>query len=88
MLYYAAGPAMGRQMMSVTIKSDQGFEPGNPKPLFKFQNAGYDQLRNHDLHPNGDRFLIVAPAALPEDEQLVYVSNWLDEVERLVPTAR
>ena len=86
-LYYAAGHPAARQMQSVTVNTDSGFQSGAPTPVFDFRQEGYAELRNYDLHPDGDRFLLVTrDKVLQSDEQLVYVHNWLDEVERLVPT--
>ena len=86
-LYYAAGHPAARQMQSVTVNTDSGFQSGAPTPVFDFRQEGYAELRSYDLHPDGDRFLLVTrDKVLQSDEQLVYVHNWLDEVERLVPT--
>ncbi len=39
-------------------------------------------------HPDGKRFLMAKRGELSENEpqHLIWVQNWLDEVERLVPT--
>jgi serine/threonine-protein kinase len=85
-LYYSAGSAMSRQMMSVDIEYEDGFKPGQPQRIFDFTHAVYLEIRNHALHPDGKRFLMVKPVSSGRDQRLVYVQNWLDEVERLVPT--
>ena len=58
-LYYSAGLAMNRHMMSVAIETKQEFVPGDPQLVFDFTQARWVQLRNHDLHPDGERFLMV-----------------------------
>jgi serine/threonine-protein kinase len=86
MLYYVAGPAMAREMLAVSVNTNDGFESGVPEYLFSFAQEGYSELRSHDLHPDGDRFVIATRDTVRRnDEQLVYVLNWLDEVKRLVP---
>ncbi len=44
--------------------------------------------REHSLHPNGEKFLMVKPGDLSEGEspQLILVQNWLEEVKRKIPT--
>ena len=70
----------------MSISSEQGFVAGIPEHLFDFVSAYLTGIvRNHDLHPDGDRFLIATPGER-RAQQLIYVLNWLDEVERLVPT--
>ena len=84
-LYYSAGTSQRRKMMAVSISNERGFAANVPQALFDFTNAALLLFRSHDLHPNGDRFLIAAPGAR-QVQRLVYVQNWLDEVERLVPS--
>ncbi len=87
-LYYAAGPGMNRQMMAVGISSERGLNLGIPAPVFDFSSNFLGGIvRNHDLHPDDDRFLIAITPEL-KSERLIYIQNWLDEVERLVPTGR
>ena len=75
-------------MMAVSISTERGFTAGIPEPLFDYSSTFLDGfVRNHDLHPDDDRFLIAITPEL-ESERLIYIQNWLDEVERLVPTGR
>jgi serine/threonine-protein kinase len=87
-LYYSAGSTLSRQMMSVAIQTESGFVAGDPQAVFNFTQAWGIGLQNHDLHPGGDRFLFVKPEPSQTDRPLVYVQNWLEEIERLVPTGR
>jgi serine/threonine-protein kinase len=87
-LYYSAGSTMSRQMMSVDIETDSGFIAGDPQLVFEFTHAWWLPLQNHDLHPDGGRFLLVKPTEPSRTARpIVYVQNWLEEVERLVPTS-
>jgi hypothetical protein len=66
---------------------------GTPRLLFEgdfiqeLENTG---AHNYDVARNGQRFLMVAPAAREPGEEarprIVVVENWLEEVKRLVPT--
>ena len=87
-LYYSAGPAKGREMLAVDISVTDGFRAGKPRRLFDFVPVFLPDTRGHDLHPDGGRFLLIKPGAAERGHapRLVYVQNWLDEVERLVPT--
>jgi len=88
-LYYSAGSGMDRQMMSVTTDTEGGFAAGQPQPIFEFTQVFTVDNRSHALHPDGTRFLTVNPHDLAgKTQSLIYVQNWLDEVERLVPTGR
>jgi hypothetical protein len=53
----------------------------------EFDNAG---AHYYDVARNGQRFLMVVPAAREPDEEarprIVVVENWLEELKRLVPT--
>jgi serine/threonine-protein kinase len=85
-LYYEAGPGETRQLFAVGVSTGADFAAGIPEDLFEFRSAFLTGLvRNHDLHVDGDKFLIATPD-LRQAERLIYVDNWLGEVERLVPT--
>ena len=73
-------------MVSVDIKTKPEFKASSPKYIFDFKHAYYLEIRSHALHPEGDRFLMVKPG-VEEDgraQRLIFVENWLDEVERLI----
>jgi serine/threonine-protein kinase len=59
---------------------------GRARPVFADAYA-FQAGRNWDLSPDGSRFLMMKPAQ-PEaaEPRIVVVLNWLDELERLVPT--
>jgi serine/threonine-protein kinase len=84
-LYYEAGLGESRQIFAVSVSSDDEFSAGIPEYLFEFRSAFLMGIvRNHDLHPDGSRFLVATPDER-QSERLIYVENWLDEVERLAP---
>ncbi len=44
--------------------------------------------RNYDIHPDGDRFLMIKRAETSEGlgNQVILVQTWFEELKRLVPT--
>ena len=50
---------------------------------------GPSLLRNHDVAPDGSRFVTVFPGGVDDDassrNQIVIVQNWHEELKRLVP---
>ena len=82
-----------RTMMVVSIATEPTFRAGPPDELFDltpYRLAGGDRARPWDIHPDGDRFLMIreAPPAddTPKGPDFVVVQNWTDELQRLVPT--
>ena len=79
-------------MMVVPVETEPTFTPGNPEVLF---NASAFLLqpgpRLFDIAPDGQRFLWAREGATPVDEtptppDIIVVENWLDELQRLLPT--
>jgi serine/threonine-protein kinase len=83
-LYYRNGTAM----MAVSIQTDPVFRAGSPVKLFEGDFHNQDSSRrDYDLdYPEGRRFLMVEDYE-PEvaSTKLIYVENWAEELERLVP---
>lgn len=86
-LYYsAAGQGIERQLMAVDIKDSLALDVGEPEVRFAFGQVFNADNRSFDVHPDGRRFLVAEPGSAMEGQPLVYVQNWLEEVEQLVPT--
>jgi serine/threonine-protein kinase len=80
----------GNRMMVVLIQTDPTFSPGKPKVLFEGSYvsestpAGYPY---YDIHPDGERFLMMKEGELAQDQSQIHVVlNWFEELKRLVPT--
>jgi hypothetical protein len=73
----------GQQMIRVAIGEGPSFKRGPSSVLFTGSYLG-GPGRRYDLAPDGKRFLMIE-ASSPRDE-LIVVSNWFEELERLVPT--
>jgi serine/threonine-protein kinase len=79
----------GDEMRVVPTRPGRGFESEVSRTLFtlSFHLHGHDE-RTYDVTPDGQRFLAarVPDAAAPR--RIDIVTNWLDELERQVPTGR
>ena len=85
-LYYMAG----QQLTAVPVQIDPTFRvAGEPEPLFEWPFAGIFG-RNFDIDPTGQRFLMSKPVRQTDEgsgsPQIRVVTNWFEELERLVPT--
>ena len=45
-----------------------------------------NDLPSYDISADGQRFLMVKPEGRASVSQLNFVQNWLDELQRLVPS--
>ena len=72
-------------MMVVGVEYDPVLTFGPPRKLFDGQPYG----RAYDLHPDGDRFLMVKQdeaEELPTPPQRIHVVlNWIEELKERVP---
>lgn len=80
-LYYReGGPPL--RLMVVAVKTTPKIVTGTPKHLFDVST-----YTSFDISPDGDRFLMVRPMVDTSGTRpVVVVENWIDELERLVPT--
>ncbi|MFC2142139.1 protein kinase [Acidobacteriota bacterium] len=77
-------------MYAVDIKTDPRFVPGIPTELFKNRLAKASPLRNYDVAPDDQRFLMIRaePDTMEDQIEINVVLNWFEELKRLVPTGR
>ena len=79
-------------LMVAVNNTDPTFVPGIPRPLFEgpYRIGVGVRATPFDVSPNGQRFLMIREAAatdgLPEQPTVVFVENWFDELQRLVPS--
>ena len=83
----------GRQMMAVAVEPGPAFRVGAPRLLFEgdyIQELDNTGAHNYDVSRDGQRFLMVAPAARELEKEarpgIVVVENWVEELKRRVPT--
>ena len=75
-------------VMAVPVDAGESFDAGTPELLFEGDYYFDRSRRTWDVHPDGQRFLMVKSVSRDggqEDVELVLVQNWLSELERLVP---
>ena len=72
-------------MMRVRIQAEPTFSRRTPEVLFTGRSL---RGGNYDISPDGQRFLMLKPAAQTEHTyaQFIVVQNWFEELKRLVPT--
>jgi len=74
----------GRRMMAVSVDPATG-QLGTPAELFHGEFEGGGFLSGYDVTPDGERFLMLRRAAGAEPRQVIIVTNWFKELQRLVP---
>jgi serine/threonine-protein kinase len=78
----------GNKWMAVQVDLETG-RPGMPTQLFEGPyRASAGGLRQYDVTPDGQRFLMVKPRSDVTPPQLMVVVNWFEELKRPVPPGR
>ncbi len=74
----------GNQMWAVEIRDQTNMTLGERQELFEgqFRSPGVN-LGSYDVHPDGDRFLMITDSS---KDEIRVVLNWFEELKRLVPT--
>ena len=73
------------RLMMVDIDPSTGFTPGNPLELFEGTYHGDTNSQGYDVHPDGDRFLMVKPVMTGRTDPIFVVLNWFEELKERVP---
>ncbi len=85
-LFYRRGDSM--MVVSYTVEGDS-FQAGRPRELFRGQYR-LEDWPSEDIAPDGKGFVMLESAAAEEGEaeptQVILVTNWFQELKRLVPT--
>jgi serine/threonine-protein kinase len=84
-LYYRS--ENGRRIFAVDVIDGDPIEFGGEKLLFEGRfTPDIPWGRKWDIHPDGDRFLILQIGSSDPVEGIRVIVNWFDELERLVPS--
>ena len=82
-------------LMSVSVEPRAAWSAGTPTTAIEkayFRVGGTSGARTYDVAPDGQRFLMIKPAAGPGPPaaaaSIVVVQNWIEELKRLVPSRR
>jgi serine/threonine-protein kinase len=79
------------RIMAAAVRANgvDELDVSRPEPLFTFTgSAGNGLDREFDVTSDGERFLFLVSAGLPNSEaraELVLLQNWVEELTRLVP---
>ena len=76
----------GHKMMVVTIETNPVFKRGTPRKLFEgyWGNKDNDAFRAaYDIHPDGDRFLMIEQEEEKRTNHINIVLNWTEELQQL-----
>ena len=73
----------GNQMLAVDVLEKATMTLGVPRPLFQGQYRSPETyLDSYDIHPDGDRFLMITNTSTDE---IRIVQNWFEELKERVP---
>ena len=75
-------------MWVVDIEPGPGFSATRPRELFTAKDNHGAPMRNYDVTPDGQRFLMIQMNPRPEEPvtQMHVTFNWFEELKRLAPT--
>ena len=78
----------GDTMMSAAVETVPSFRVVKREELFEgqYRRAGF--RAEYDVHPDGDRFLMVRSIGETAQSRIVLVVNWFEELKRLAPTGK
>jgi eukaryotic-like serine/threonine-protein kinase len=81
-LFYRSGD----RLMVVDVQSGPAFSASRARPLFEGRYARLAwSVRNYDVSPDGQRFLMLKTIGRGDPHRIVLVQNWDAEVTRLLP---
>ncbi len=71
----------GETLMAVSVSTENGFQAGSPRPLFRHAGFGTRPATNFDVSADGQRFLVVESLGEEaEGQQAIHVvQNWYEE---------
>ena len=88
-LFYVTGTGAVR-VMSAAIEPGTSFSARTPVAVFEGPYFASNNGRTYDVSPDGQRFLMIKDptgiGASAAPSQFIVVSNWFEELNRLVPT--
>jgi len=80
-----------RTVRVVDVATDSGFSFGTERELPIARHVTFNDFRDYDITPDGQRFLMIFPqgetdSAESSTQRINVVLNWFEELKRLVPT--
>jgi serine/threonine-protein kinase len=90
LFYFKEDSGSGAELVAVNVELGETFRPGTQQTLFRGPYLAGQALRGvYDVTEDGQRFLMIKRAVGERDgveQTIVIVENWVEELERLVPT--
>ena len=87
--------ALSGGVVSVEVRLEPELQVSSPRALFEVptkvpRGGAGGSGRNWDVMPDGERFVFVVNAEQDPDDRpaIQFVTNWIEELQRLVPTAK
>ena len=78
----------GNEMYSVDVTATDTFSKGTPEKLF-VGNYFLRRGRKWDIHPDGNKFIMIQDEQVASEQQKIFViQNFDEELKRLVPTGK
>ncbi len=69
--------------MRVNVPTEGTFQPGQPTVLFTWSYDSGNQVEiGYDIHPDGDRFLVVQGGAGDGLGDVFIVTDWFEELRQ------
>ena len=84
-LFYRDGP----NVLAVAIDTSSAFASGDPQELFSgpYYRTATNRGHTYDVTPDGQKFIMIRESETDRGgSEIVVIQNWLNELERLVPT--
>ena len=75
----------GSRWWAVPVQLEPEFTSGEPELIIQGPYMNVAE-RSYDLHPNGDRFLLIDVPRVETSDRIHVVTNWAAEVARQVPS--
>jgi serine/threonine-protein kinase len=90
LFYFREDTGNGAELVAVAVETAETFRAGAPKTLFTGPYQAPQQLRGiYDVAADGQHFVLIKRAEGEREDaerSIVIVENWVEELERLVPT--
>ena len=71
-------------MYAVDVTTEGDFSKGNPRKIFE-GNYFLPRERRFDIHPDGDRFIMMQGAEESQAQKLFVIQNFSEDLKRLAP---
>jgi hypothetical protein len=75
-------------LMRIEVDGTEQLRP--EKPVLVVRGETTRRERQYDIHPDGQRFLMIERLSEtdPADREIIVVTNWFEELDRLMPLDR